>query len=77
MAIFKVSARDGSVSLVIRARCISCARQIAVQRSPSTEVRLWRDPARSAVALIENPEQYGYLREGRQGFIERIQHGER
>ena len=37
MAIFKVSARDGSVSLVIRARCISCARQIAAERSPADE----------------------------------------
>lgn len=74
MAIFEVSARDGSVSLVIRARCISCARQIAVQRSPADEVRLWRDPAKSAVTLIDNPGQHGYLSEGRQGLIERKQH---
>jgi hypothetical protein len=77
MPIFKISARDGSVSLVIRARCISCARQIAVDRSPANEVRLWRDSSRSEVTLIDKPEQHGYLSEGRQGFIKRIEHGER
>lgn len=73
MAIFKVSARDGSVALVIRARCISCARQIAVERSPADEFALWCDPQRSGVEWISNPEEQGYLGDGKAGIIKRIQ----
>ncbi len=77
MAIFKVSARDGSVSLVIRARCISCARQLAAERSPAHERRLWRDGDRSSIDLVPDPSSRGYLPGGKQGILERIQHGER
>ena len=74
MAIFNVSARDGSVSLIIRARCISCARQLAAERSPGHERRLWRDPERSSVELIHNPDRQGYLADGKNGILKRIQH---
>ena len=72
MAIFRVFARDNSVSLVIRARCISCARQIAAERSPSDEFALWSDSQRSGVEWISNPEAHGYLVEGHAGIIKRI-----
>ncbi len=74
MAIFKLTARDKPVSLIVRARCISCARQLAVDRSPANEVRMWRDPERSSVHLIEYPERVGYLTDGQHGIIKRINH---
>lgn len=77
MAIFKLDALDGSVSLVVRAACLSCARQIAVERSPAKEVKAWRDPSLSTVTLIRNPEQHGYLSEGKRGLIERKEHGKK
>ncbi|MGN5537793.1 hypothetical protein NBV64_09085 [Alcaligenes sp. DN25] len=72
MAIFNVSARDGSVSLVIRARCMSCARQLAADRSPVHEKRLWRDPEMSSVELVDHPERLGYFSEGMNGILKRI-----
>ena len=73
MPIFRVFARDNSVSLVIRARCISCARQIAAERSPAAEFALWSDPAMSGVEWVHNPEAQGYLADGKAGIIKRIQ----
>lgn len=72
MPIFKVFARDNSVSLVIRARCISCARRIAAERSPADEFLLWSDSQQSGAEWISNPEAQGYLTEGRAGIIKRI-----
>jgi len=72
MPIFKVFARDSSLALVIRARCISCARQIAAERSPAAEFALWSDGQQSGVEWISNPEAQGYLAEGRAGIIKRI-----
>jgi len=72
MAIFKVSTRDGSVSLIVRACCMSCAREIAVERSPEGEASMW---AIARVDLVHNPEQQGYLRDGRSGIVKRSSHG--
>ncbi len=72
MPIFRVFARDNSVSLVIRARCISCARQIVVERSPADEFALWSDSRRSGVEWISSPEAHGYLTDGPMGIIKRI-----
>lgn len=77
MAIFKLDALDGSVSLVVRAACLSCARQIAVQRSPARELRTWRDGTLSTVELMRHPERHGYLSEGKRGLIERKEHGKK
>lgn len=72
MAIFNVSARDGSVSLIIRARCLSCARQLAADRSPAHERRLWRDPERSSVELVANPGRQGFFADGKNGILKRV-----
>lgn len=73
MPIFNVSARDGSVSLVVRARCISCARQIAAERSPAAEFAMWSSPVMSGVEWVHDPEAQGYLVDGKAGIIKRIQ----
>lgn len=77
MAVFRIDALDGSVSLVVRAACLTCARQIAVERSPAGEFRMWRDPSQSSVTLIRNPEHHGYLSDGKRGIIKRIEHGKK
>lgn len=73
MPIFRVFARGNSVSLIIRARCLSCARQIAAERSPAEEFAVWADSQRSGVEWISNPETQGYLTDGPAGIIKRIQ----
>lgn len=73
MAIFKVEEINGKArAIVVRALCLSCARDVAVKASPSDEVVLWRDPSQSRVTLIRNPERFGYLADGKRGLIERI-----
>ncbi|KAA0910674.1 aldehyde dehydrogenase [Pusillimonas sp. ANT_WB101] len=72
MSIFKVFARDGSITLVIRARCISCARQLAAERSPAAEFALWVNKELSGVEWMPSPEAAGYLSDGKTGIIERV-----
>lgn len=72
MAIFKVKARDGSVDLIVRARCMSCARKLACEKTPAAEFNLW---VSADVEVVYNPGHHGYLADGRHGIIERIKHG--
>jgi hypothetical protein len=71
MPIFKVSARDGSVTLLIRARCISCAREVAVEEAGGEGTIVWRNPELSTVELVRNPEQIGLDPEGVRAVLKR------
>lgn len=75
MAIFKLTALDGSVGLFVRARCLSCARQVAVEHAGAEGTRTWASRQHSTVELIRNAEQHGYEAEGRNALIKRIEHG--
>lgn len=57
MAIFKLTARDGSAEVVLRARCISCARAVAVDHAGPEGTRVWRDPTLSSVELVRESGQ--------------------
>lgn len=57
MAIFKLSALDGTVSMVLRARCISCARAVAVDHAGSEGTRVWRDSSLSSVELVRETDK--------------------
>lgn len=48
MPIFKVTAATGH-DMVVRARCLSCAREVAVQNSGAEGTMVWRQ---SAVELV-------------------------
>lgn len=74
MAIFELKSRDGAITLIVRAKCLSCARQAAVESSRSSEVMLWRDPSLSTVNVIYNPERQGYEPKGKREIIRRIEH---
>lgn len=74
MAIFELHSKD--VSLVIRARCITCARQVAVENSPSSELMMWRDPSLSTVKVIYKPQEMGLNPDGKRTIIRRIEHGQ-
>jgi len=63
--------RDGSVSLVIRARCISCARQIAAERSPAEEFPLW---CQASVQWIPDPASIGVDDQGPSAIVKRVDH---
>lgn len=69
MAIFRLTALDGSAEVIVRARCLSCARKTAVEHSPADQFQLWSDPSLSEVTLIHHPERLGYDPEGKSGVI--------
>ncbi len=71
MPLFNVKARDGSIELIVRAQCISCARTVAVKESKASETMLWRDPSRSQVTLIQNTQKLPYISYGRRCVLER------
>lgn len=61
MALFKLQAKDGSVEMVVRAKCLSCARQIAVENHGPEGTAVWRDPDQSSVELIRETDRPGLI----------------
>jgi hypothetical protein len=60
MPIFKLTAGDGR-AMVVRARCISCARDVAAGNAGAEGTMLWRDPAQSTVELIRPDDKRGLI----------------
>lgn len=61
MAIFKLTRRDTGEGMVVRARCLSCARSVAVEHSGAEGTRVWRDPDLSAVELVQETGKSGLI----------------
>lgn len=61
MALFKLTANDGSAAMVVRARCITCARSVAVENAGGEGTAVWRDPARSTVELVRETDRSGLI----------------
>lgn len=61
MAIFKVSSRDGSAEMVVRAKCLTCARQIAVENAGPEGTAVWRDSSQSTVELVRETDRPGLI----------------
>lgn len=57
MPLFKLTVRATGQSAVVRARCLSCARTVAVENAGSEGTMVWRDPARSTVELIRDTDR--------------------
>lgn len=74
MALFKVKARDGSVALLVRARCITCARETAVNTYPASEIMLWRDPNLSTVEVIYGASKTLHEPSGKRCVLERTEY---
>ena len=60
MPIFKLTASSG-LAMVVRARCISCARDVAAEHAGAEGTMLWRDPAQSTVELIRPDDKRGLI----------------
>lgn len=60
MPIFKLTASTGQ-AVVVRARCISCARTVAAENAGAEGTLLWRDPAQSTVELIRPDDKSGLI----------------
>lgn len=73
MAIFRLTALDGSVSMLVRARCLTCARQVATANAGPEGTKVWASREHSTVELVREP--CGYPNEGRSELLKRIEHG--
>ena len=54
MAIFKLTAHDDSIVLVLAAKCLSCARNIAANGAGVEGPRMWLDPSKSTCELMRD-----------------------
>lgn len=70
MAIFKLTALDGSVGMLVRARCLSCARQVATANAGDEGTAVWARRERSTVELVRDP--VGHAPEGSAVMLERL-----
>lgn len=61
MALFKLTAKDGSVAMIVRARCLTCARSVAVENAGEEGTAIWRDPVRSDVDLVRETDRPGLI----------------
>ena len=52
MAIFKLTAYDDSIVIVLAAKCLSCARNIAANAAGPEGPRMWLDPAKSTCEVL-------------------------
>lgn len=73
--VFVLKANDGAIELTIRAKCISCARNIAADNAGDEGTRIWRDGRLSTITLMQNPEARGYSKAGRPQILGRVTHG--
>nr|WP_315528280.1 hypothetical protein [uncultured Achromobacter sp.] len=61
MAIFKVTHRANGKSMVVRAKCVSCARSVAVEHAGTEGTAAWRDPEQSSVELVRHDDRPGLI----------------
>ncbi|MFU3391711.1 hypothetical protein ACM7KZ_29230 [Pseudomonas aeruginosa] len=61
MAIFIIKERAASRSMVVRARCASCARTVAVENAGAEGTMVWRDPSLSSVELVRETDKPGLI----------------
>lgn len=69
MAIFTLTALSGPV-MIVRARCLSCAREVAVRNAGAEGTLTWRDPSLSTCALA--PKSH-HNPEGKPALLERME----
>jgi hypothetical protein len=60
MAIFKLTARNGQ-AVIVRARCLSCARTVAADNAGAEGTLIWRDPEKSTVELVRPDDRPGLI----------------
>lgn len=61
MAIFILKERGGIRAVVVRAKCTSCARTVAVENAGAEGTVLWRDPNLSSVELVRESDKPGLI----------------
>lgn len=61
MAIFLLTALDGSAAMVVRARCLTCARNVAVEHAGPEGTRVWASREHSTVELVRDTDRPGLI----------------
>ena len=47
--------------MIVRARCLTCARSVAVENAGEEGTAIWRDPVRSDVDLVRETDRPGLI----------------
>jgi len=61
MPIFKVTERTTGRAMIVRAKCLTCARRVAVEHAGPEGTRVWRDPELSKVELVRETDRPGLI----------------
>lgn len=61
MAIFLLTTRGSGQRMVVRAKCISCARAVAAENAGAEGTMVWRDPSLSSVELVRDTDKPGLI----------------
>lgn len=61
MGIFKLTASSLGIELIVRARCLSCARDVAVENAGAEGTMVWRDPNQSTCQLVDATGKKGLI----------------
>jgi hypothetical protein len=61
MAIFKLVATDLNIELVVRAKCLSCARDVAAEHAGTEGTGVWRNPGQSTCELVDAGSKRGLI----------------
>ena len=55
MALFKLTSYDSKIVLLVFAKCITCARNLAADCAGAEGTAIWRNPAKSTVEVLREP----------------------
>ncbi len=61
MALFKLTTTDGRISLLVRGKCLSCARNLAADAAGTEGPATWLDGNRSTIEVLRPDDRSGVL----------------
>lgn len=64
MPLFSLKSAVTKITLIVRTKCLSCAREIAVKEVGAEGTMVWRDPSSSIIELIRPDDKAGLILRG-------------
>ena len=61
MPLFLVKAPDKGIEMLVSARCLTCARDVAAENAGAEGTLVWRDREQSSVQLIQDSSKRAVL----------------
>ena len=64
MAYFLLTSRDGSHSVIVSGKCLSCARSIAAANAGAEGPQVWRNSGQSDIKVLRDTDAPGFVFKG-------------